>query len=69
MVCEAAIIKHKPDIVKCFNCESFNECKSYVVNNFICKNAFPDGSLLHKFATDKNVAKLTCASLIDTFTT
>ena len=68
MVCEAAIVERKNDIVNCFNFDSFNECKSYIVNNFICKNAFPDGTLLYKFASDKDVAKLTCASLINNFT-
>ena len=65
---ETAIIQHRNDIATCFNYDSFNECRSYVVSNFICRNAFPQSTLLYQFATNKDVTKLTCANLIDSYT-
>jgi len=65
---ENAMLSHKNDITKCFTSESFAHCKKYIIDNFILPFAFPPSSLLHKFATDKDISKCSCATLIDSYT-
>ena len=65
---EYDLLQHKNEIAKCFDLETFIECKCYIVDNFITRNTFPRESLLYKFATDKDITKLSSKNVIDSFT-
>jgi hypothetical protein len=67
---ENSFIQHRDNINRAFTSESFKECKLYIVNNFIIRNAFPENTILNAIATatSKEIKVFTCKELIDKFT-